>query len=149
MTTNITYTHAGVEIDYDEHRNLWCFTLRGRDRSELSLAQAKETINKQPAEKAKPFEKIEAWKCDYRENPERVTVTGEAEKGYGVGPYVWVQDANGKRSKEEAPFRIFPSNEKNDAVIAQVLAIKKAMKDLIEKEAKLKQTLDPLELPKD
>lgn len=59
--TEITHTHEGILITYDENANLWRFTLRGRDRSTDSLSKAKEAIDKPVATKAKPFEKIQVW----------------------------------------------------------------------------------------
>lgn len=149
--TSIEFTHDGTLITYDEQENKWKFTLRGRDRSAESLAKAKEIIDKPvPAEKAKPFEKIPAWLFKYSsETPVKVEITGIAEGyGYGRSEFVWVNNAK-KRSKEMIAGGVYPSNEKNDFMVAQIIAKMKTVAELRDAIADLKSNLAPLVLPKD
>ncbi len=149
MNTPIQLTHDGIVITYDEQQNKWCFTLRGRDRSADSLAKAKEIIDKPvPKEKAKPFEKIAAWFFRYSDLPKKIEVTGIAEnRSYG-GQQVWI-NCEGNRSKESAAYTIYPQNEKNDSLIAQIVAKENEIIAARKTVDALKRKLSPLVLPKD
>lgn len=116
--SEITHTHKSIVITYDENANLWRFTLRDRDRSADSLAKCKEAIDKQPAGKAKPFEKIKAWKMDRHSFGSPVEITGIAERRFGR-QQVWINQ-DGRRSKEVAEFGIYPANEKNDRLMDEI-----------------------------
>lgn len=146
----IEVKHGDVLITYHEQDDVWRFTLRGRDRSADSLAKAKEFIDKPvPKDKAKPFEKIPAWWFRYSEPPKPIEVTGIGEhRGYGGGQMVWINH-KGTRSKESEAFAIYPRNEKNDALVAEILAKRTEAQRLRDEADELKQKLAPLVLPKD
>lgn len=146
--TSIKFTHDRTLITYDEQENKWKFTLRGRDRSAESLLKAKEIIDK-PVEKAKPFEKIPAWFFKYGDGPIKVDVTGVAEShGYGGEVSVWVNN-KGTRSKERANGNIFPQNEKNDALVEEIIEKETRATELRSESYDLKAKLQKLVLPKD
>lgn len=144
----IQYTHEETAITYDEGRNVWTFTLRGRDRSAESLAKAKEFIDRPiPAEKAKPFEKISAWKSNYSDAPENVEVTGIAEgTRYGRGPQVWIKDSDGKRQKQSVLGILYASDEKNDAIAAEMISKRSEIDSLHSRIQELRAKLRPLEI---
>ncbi len=139
----IQITHDSVPITYDEHENKWLFTLRGRDRSASSLAEAKAAIDKPVVEKAKPFEKIPAWWLKYPGNPEKVEITGIAEKGYREQE-VWIKCSEGR--KKECLSSFFGCNEKNDAMVASIIEKNAAASKLEDESAKLSRQLAPLKL---
>lgn len=141
----MTTTYHDIEITYDEIENKWKFTLRGRDRSADSLGAAKAAIDKQPTEKAKPFEKIPAWQIHYNGPIDKVELTSIAERQYGRD-YVWIKDSAGKRSKEVVERSIYPQNPTNDAIIAEIIQKKDALKALSKKIECLKEQLKPLKL---
>lgn len=147
----IEVKHRDVLITYHEQDNLWRFTLRGRDRVTNSLAKAKEAIDKHvPKEKAKPFEKIAAWFFKFSDDPKAIEVTGIAEGRTHGNPneYVWINHW-GNRSKESVQFAIYPQNEKNDALVQEILVKRMEAQRLKEEADKLKSQLAPLVLPKD
>jgi len=131
MSEPITTTYEGIAITYDEHENLWRFTLRDRDRNAPSLAAAKEAIDKPVPQKATPFKRVEAWWADYNCLPKKCTVTGIAEKLYGSREAVWIS-CDGKRMKQSVD-EVIPSNPENDAVAAQIIADRKEAERLSKK----------------
>lgn len=143
----MTTEYKKVEITYDESRNLWCFTLRGKDRSASSLANAKETIDKPAPKDSVPFTKIEAWHFEYGNTPRWAVVTGLGEKNWGSGTYVWLTKDK-KRSKERVEGSVFPQNSTNDAICAQIIEKEKQRETLSTEIHKLKSKLLPLVLPK-
>lgn len=145
----ITIAHRGTTITYNESENRWAFTLRGRDRSAESLAKAKEYIDKPVpfGEKAKPFEKIPAWYFPYNDTPKKAEVTGIAEKGYSCEE-VWIT-CEGKRSKQRVLDRIYPANEKNDALVQQIITAQQEIVNLRKSIYESTRHLAPLVLPKD
>ena len=80
-TQEIKVEHEGVEVRYLVGTNLWEFELRGRTRTAPSLAKARESIDKEPKAKRKPFERFDAYKLDHWSNWEKVTITSYAGKG--------------------------------------------------------------------
>jgi len=145
-TQPLTYTHNGVEITYDEVANLWRFTLRNRDRSTASLTDAKEAIDKRPPEKAKPFDKIEAWWVNYNNPPQRVQITGIAEGSYSRHKlWVWIKSNKG-RSKEQVEGSIYQSDATNDAICEEIIEKEKEINSLRAKIQNLRSSLQPLKL---
>ena len=59
MNDNLIVTYRDIAITYDEQKDKWFFTLRGRDRSADSLANAKKAIDAPPPKEEKPFERFE------------------------------------------------------------------------------------------
>jgi len=149
MNTSIQTVHSDVTITYNESDNKWELTLRGRDRSYPTLAQAKEFIDKPvPKEKAKPFEKIPAWHFKYSDIPSKIEVTGIAERHHSLGEYVWISE-RGKRSKESVRFSIFPQTPENDKLAKTILGNAEEISRLKEVNSELRRRLSPLVLPKD
>lgn len=150
MNKPIQIVHSDVPITYNEQANKWFFTLRGRDRSAESLAKAKEIIDKPvPVEKAKPFEKIPAWLFKYNSLPQKVTITGIAERGdYRGDPGVWISDEKKNRSKESTRY-VYPSNPKNDLIVEAIIAERKKAAAANTAAYELEHTLAKLVLPKE
>ena len=145
----IEVVHSDTTITYNEREDKWQFTLRGRDRSADSLAKAKEYIDKPvAAEKAKPFEKIDAWFFEYTDDPKKVQVTGIAESRYSSSPEVWINSKEG-RKRVQVRYKLFVANEQNDTTVGQMVARKNQI-DLLRKEiSNLKEKLIQLEIPKE
>lgn len=144
----IQVVHSDITITYNEGEDKWQFTLRGRDRSAESLAKAKEYIDKPlPPEKAKPFEKIPGWFFPYSDKPQKVEITGIAERRYR-SEAVWIS-ISGKRQKENINYHVYPSNSKNDTLIEEILAAQKEIEKLQKNVSESKRRLSPLVLPKD
>lgn len=149
MNTPIQQTHAGIVITYDERENKWTFTLRGRDKSSNSLADAKAIIDKPvPKDKAKPFQKIPAWFFKYNDGVKKIEVTGIAENSYTHQEYVWIND-DGRRSKEAVRANIYPQTETNDICVGHIIAKEEQIAKLEDEIYELKWSLAPLVLPKD
>lgn len=142
----IQHTHRETVITYDEDRNVWTFTLRGRDRSAESLTKAREIIDKPEPKEKKPFEKIKAWYMTYQSDPERVEITGIAESGWRGDGWVWIKTESGRRSKESTERKIYPSNTKNDALIGEIIAKRKSIAALDDECEKLTRKLESLKL---
>jgi len=112
-------THSGIEIEYDESKDVWRFDLRGRARSAATLSKAKEAIDKEPSEKRKQvFPRFEAYLVKLWETSV-VTVTGLAEENYRSTTCFWVTTKEGKRSKEYANI-LFPVSDHNTAILAEI-----------------------------
>lgn len=107
----LTVTHNKIEITYNEARNVWTFTLRGRERSADSLAKAREAIDRPPPKESKPFERFKAWLYAWGEGWEIVEVTSIVESPYSI--QLWTMGKGG-RSKQ-ACGNLFPVGPVNDA----------------------------------
>jgi hypothetical protein len=117
----MSVVYAGITIVYTEADNLWRFELRGRDRSADSLAKAKEFIDKHPAEKGKPFERVKAYltsRFDGEYKP--CEITSIAESSWGTN-CAWIS-IDGKRKKENVG-RLIPATPENDSIIAQIVVM--------------------------
>lgn len=139
--------YGGIEISYDEGRDVWLFELRGRSRSSESLAKAKEAIDKEPKEKrAQTFPRFQAYLWKYSELM-TVTVTSLADDNYyGTGKTFWITDSRGKRSKER-DHSLFPVNDHNTAVIEKVKATEKEIEALNAQLTKHKERLQKATVP--
>lgn len=143
MNKELQITHNGTVVTYDENRNRWTFSLRGQDRSAESLTKAREAIDKPAPKSTKPFARITAWFIRYSSDPEKVEVTGIAEKSYGDRQY-WIRSESG-RSKEPG-YNLFMADKKGDEICAQI-AEKRAESDKLDAECdKLKRKLVPLKI---
>lgn len=141
----ITIEYHGTTITYDEEANLWRFTLRGRDRSTVSLMKAKEAIGAPPPAKEAVFQKFNAWFFRYGCDPEKVEITGIAESNYR-GPRVYIKDAAGKRSKEPAKSYLYECSDENDAKLEQILFKEKESRKLKEEILCLRNSLTPIKI---
>lgn len=121
----ISVTFRDIEIVYDELRDRWIFTLRGRELSRESLAKAKESISREPPKDKKPFEKIEAWHMPYnRYVAQKVTVTSIAEKSrYGSEQEAWVTLEDGSRLKAQQ-VRLFAVTKENDKLFKKIAKLR-------------------------
>lgn len=150
MREVITVTHGGIEVRYEEHRNRWSFTLRGRERSAESLAHARAAIDKPPPKKKadSEFKPFEAWYgggydgTDYR----KVMVTSIAESRYSRQE-IWIRDNDG-RQKVKAE-HTYPSNPKNDAIIEAILALRKQTDGLAKQIEREQSKLKAYDAPKE
>ena len=139
--------YDGVKITYDEKANLWRFTLRGRDRSAESLANAKQAIDKPvPEEKAKPFKRIPAIKVEsYVPNFYFGEITSIAETPrYSNRVEVWFTRPDGRRKEDLTNF--VADTPENRAVIGEAEKLLKEANDLREKAQNLASFLPKLEI---
>lgn len=126
MAKEIAVVHNDIKITYNENTNKWKFELRGRERSENSLTDAKAAIDKPAPKKQKPFTRIKAWHISYSTiTPCEVTSIAEPTRRGDQQVWIVMESANrfkdkGERSKESA-CEIVPSNEKNDAAVKAIL----------------------------
>lgn len=150
----IVHTYEGVTITYNESDNNWGLTLRGRDRVADSLKQAKEFIDKPVKEKAKPFERFEAYKVTGWSGGsiviKPVTVTSiAAPSGYRHSPTeVWVTDEKKERSKCNAS-DVHPSTSYNVERVQGIEKLCEQIKGLQEQVYKLRKELKPYVIPKE
>src|SRR6476646_9588862 len=128
--TTITVKYRDItEIVYDEEKDKWVFTLRGRERSAESLGKAKEIIDKPEPKNKKPFERVKciglsrhSW---VRDKPfEEFEVTSIAEgPGYGRVE-VWTSSKANGREKRNAD-GCYPATPANMAYATEYEAIAK------------------------
>lgn len=145
--TLVTTTYQGIEITYSEQNDTWGFVLRGRERNALSLAKAKEAIDKPvPAEKGKTFERRAVIKLSsYSIEAEFGEVTSIADQtGYRGSPYLWFVGAkSGRRSKEPANMMYLDTAE-NRAIMATAEGINEEANKLHKKAQETCQTMAKL-----
>jgi hypothetical protein len=139
-------TYSGVEIVYWESDNKWRFTLRGRERSAETLLNAKAAIDKPaPEEKAKPFEKVNAIKCNSYDTIYG-QVTSIAEKNrYSSQTEVWFTSEKLGRRKE-ALSDLREDTPENRALLAEAAKIAKEAASLDKKASEIKARLTPLKI---
>lgn len=139
-------TYEGIDIEYDEQKNSWDFVLRGRQRHEHSLAAAKDTIDKTPAEKkAVAFPRQKAFKVAY-DGISEVEVTSFA--GYESHvtpkkPEFWIM-SNGRREKRS---RLLAFSEENKARIQQSKSIERQVRALQKQASELIASCAPFAIP--
>lgn len=115
---SIKTTYRGIEISYDEGDDKWHFTLRDKDRSAETLANAKKAIDAPVREGKKPFSRFKAWRKRYnRDEFELVTVTSIANNRYG-GQKLWVTGPHGDR-EQEYPGSLYEISDHNEQLLAQ------------------------------
>lgn len=142
-------THNEIEITYNEDKDRWDFELRGRQRSAESLAKAKEAIDKEPVEKRKQvFPRFAAYLKKNWEGYVTVTVTSMADAGYRGGIYFWIAMKDGTRQKEGAE-SLFPVNEKNTSIIAEIARLDAMVAALKEKISAQQGKLQSATVPKE
>lgn len=142
-TNQITVTHNGIEITYNEDTNWFHFTLRGRDRKCQTLRAARDLIDQPAKDEKPPFKPVKAWCYGHYEGFNPVTITSVAEERYG-SVYFWIKDKDGNRSKEASSY-IYASTAKNDRLI-EVIRKAEAEKAKLEKQiAKVMEELDRVE----
>jgi hypothetical protein len=123
IMSEIKITHSEVEITYIEGSDEWEFELRGRTRRAPSLTKAKEAIDKEPAEKRKPFPTFKAYRKRRGEFKE-VTVTSLAES-QSWGNEWWVNgekyDGDKKPSRfKESERELFVITPENESMIVHI-----------------------------
>lgn len=145
--TEVKTEWDGIEITYDEKRNLWCFELRGRARTAESLEKAKTAIEA-PIKEKKTFERIKAWRKKSWEGYKEIEITSIGEPArYGGGAQVWTTD--GKNRSLESVTSVFPRNAKNDKIVEEFRVLDKQAEELRDRIDKLQQKLEPYEVPKE
>ena len=96
-------TYSGIEILYSESRNVWLFTLNGRDRHADTLSNAKAAINKPTPQQKIPFKRFKALLRHpyFTTRWDEVEVTGLGESSCRGDARVWiVRGFNRERSLE-------------------------------------------------
>jgi hypothetical protein len=144
----IIVKHRETEIEYDQSKNLWRFTLHGRERSSESLAKAKEAIDKPVPVKAKPFEEVTAWIKKWDQGWKKCRITSIADSpSYSSSTWVWVvtDSARSKQKTED----IYPSCEGNDQLISELQAVDAKIEALNEEKSKLMERLKCYIAPKE
>jgi len=138
----VTYSYKNILITYDEDKDVWRFNLRGREKSAKSISNAKAAIDAPPPENEKPFERIQCWHNDYGSGYEVVTVTSLVEDGYSkLG---WITRKDKTRSRYRLT-DLYPVNEHNDKVIAQLKTMMEEINLLRQKYSKLQDKLTSLD----
>ena len=149
-----TFTYSDVDVAYNSKNDKWEFQLRGRLRNADSPAKAKEAIDKEPAEKKKPFPRFKVYQLNrYAGTKNRrkvVEVTSIAEDGYFWGVDTFRTDApyargNG-RSKENKRVLIAITPE-NDALFAQIDSVEAAIAELERQSDDLYTRLQHIQIP--
>jgi len=138
----IKISYEGVEITYNEGINTWEFQLRGRQRSVVSLEKAKEAIEKEPAEKRKPFDPIPAILIRYS-GIKKGKITSYVGKNRCSGNYEWwfmSEDKN--REKIE---NLYYDNEANMKIIKSIADLDKGIKKIQREQEILRNQLQLVE----
>ena len=141
--SEITTTHKGIKILYDEAKNRWEFELRGRDRFASTLALARDAIDKPPPKETPAFTPVECHSKSFR-GWEIVRVTSVAsDEGYN-NAMVWVSAKDKSRSKESS-HQLYPVGMgNNDKIVKQWKEIEEQKKILLSKLSDLESKLTPL-----
>ena len=127
----IQETYCDIEITYNEKDDQWECEIRGRFRSFDSLKKAKESIDREPAEKKKKMEPIPAYYLAWGGKLQECIVTS-FDTGYGGRLEAWI-NLNGKRSKEQVSQLVI----KNDFN----LSVYKEIQNLIEEKNALDEKI--------
>ena len=141
-----TIQYNGVEITYSEDRDVWLFTLNGRDRHASTLKNAKAAIDKPAPQDRVPFKKYTAFastayvKCGFQ----HVTVTGAGDHYYGR-ERVWIVNQSNKRSLECLAY-LYCDNEENQKTIADLSAISSEIALLDQRRDVLRNKMIPIEV---
>lgn len=140
----LTTTHAGIEITYDEAQNIWTFELRGRERSAPSLLEAKAAIERPAPKDKKPFTRIKCWKLEtYNTKAKQVEVTSMCDRpSWDRQQQFWVMD--GKVRERHRASDLFPCGSVNDSLIAQIERRHEDAAKIQEQIEALKKKLKPL-----
>lgn len=143
--------YEGIEITYNEPKDIWQFELRGRERSAESLAKAKEAINKPVADKASSaFKRTPAYATSgYRWDSSFTVgeVTSIADVSYGT-QYVWFVSQSGKRAKVRHDCTCLATPQ-NSALITSIESLIAECKALDSKGRALYEKLAKIPLPKE
>lgn len=142
--SELTITHDGIVITYDERDDLFHFTLRGIERSSDSLRKAKQAIDKPAPKDKKAFTPIQAWFCRWSRDPEMVTITSLVEKTYRE-QQVWIKNSKGQRSKEGIS-NFKEASESNAAIIESIRAASKEIERITESRRSMEKSLTPLQI---
>jgi hypothetical protein len=146
---SIKTVYNGIEISYNENRDLWEFELRGRDRTADSLVKAKEFIDKPVVDSKKSFEKIEAfwvgnWHGKYAE---KVIVTSRGEDSIWDGPEFWIQGSEGR--KKVAAGGLLKINANNIGLINEYTSNESIIKSLNKRNGEIEKSYERIDLPKE
>ena len=144
MTTTeaIKVMHNDVLITYEERRDVWTFSLRGRERSADSLAKAKEAIDKVPKEKNK-FERVKVYGSPSYSSGFKLEIgeiTSLCEKTYG-SQQAWT--VFGKDREKALCSNLFPVTPNNTAIVEKILQLNKEIEQLTHKRDEWRRKLTP------
>lgn len=135
--SKVTTMYDGVEIEYDEHKDVWRFELYGKERHCQTLLKAKEMIDAPAPKEKKSFQPAQALLKDYR-GVNEVTVTSEAESGREF----WVKNKKGERSKESASYLFF-LGPANTSLVKEALGYQTQASEFQAKAAKCYESMAP------
>lgn len=151
MKENLTHTHAGIEITYNEATNRWVFECRGRERSSESLALAKTAIDKPEPNEKPPFKRTTAiYRKSYGGDFAVVDITSIAQPPkYGSDHcvYYWATDPNpklghrGKTRDRISSNSLCANTPANHAIVAKITELIKLENDLEEQRNRLVNTM--------
>lgn len=144
MSEVVKTTHRGIEISYNETKNTWHFTLRGRDRTAETLANAKAAIDKPDPSGKKPFERIKAIMTEYGTNFLEGEITSIAENGYGR-QYVWFTTEPRGRRKELLSLMRADTAE-NRALMAEALILYDQASKASKKASQIAESMSKVEI---
>lgn len=142
------FTHADIEVTYNEDHDRWEFELRGRSRTAVSPVKAKEYIDKEPApKKATPFPKFAAFKKDYTDFI-AVTVTSIADyTNSGMLNQVRIQGPGGREKIYVS--RLAADTPENVTKIVQINEINAQIATQHEQIEMIMASLAPITIPEE
>jgi hypothetical protein len=128
MMADVKTTYRGIEVEYSEDRNLWCFTLDDKDRTAQTLANAKKAIDA-PATERKKFDRFEAYHQGWAGSGyEVVTVTGLAES-----EHVWIsrnKRSHRQRREKVGLYSLYVHDDANRQIIDEMSETTKQIEKL-------------------
>jgi hypothetical protein len=134
----ITFTHREVVVTYEPEKDWFMCDLftRGAATPKAARERIDDLLDKQNLKPAEKFERFEVWRHNRWGRPAyaKVTVTS-----YGEGATAWVSD--GKNREKISRSELFPINEHNNTLIAQILDNIEAGNQLDKKRTSLAEKL--------
>lgn len=145
---SITCSYKEVVITYSEHRNIWEFTLRGRERHADSLQKAKELIDRKP-KKGSLFQRTDVFTSEgwlgFQHPLKDGIATSIADTKYGKRR-VWVVSGRDRCCVEVCD--VFPNTEHNRLIRNRLDGLRKEVEKLHKQMEHLGSKLKPITLPK-
>lgn len=134
----IKFIHREVVVMYDAERDWFMCDLfkRGAATPKAAMERIDELLDKKHLKPPNKFDQFVVWKQNFLGNPAyvKVTVTSYAEE-----LMAWV--SNGKKREKVYRKELYPINENNNALIAQILENIEAVRQLNNQRTSLAERL--------
>jgi len=142
--------YNGITIVYDELKDKFIFTLRGRERWADSLTKAKVAIDTPVKNKKEStFEPVEAYhRSYYSQKFEKVKVTSMVDCGLGRQPDFWISNSGKNRSKVGA-HNIYPITDSSTKIVNECNAIIDQIAELHAQVGRLSNKVKCMEVPEE